>query len=412
MGPPKENLTRRFRLIVIGDIHYPEHKDDADADVKDKTFPAELVSRVAKPRVTHVARELQKYSGDGTVILGDLTSRGNLKGYTDCVDYLAKLLHWDDKVKVPDEALHVVPGNHDIDRQLVAAGTQYEPLQQTLRNIGRDILPVSAPRKVRGANWPVAIWSLDSCVGCGTQRGLPEDIADALRKLPDPFDRQYEGLDTPAFDESHVDALVDGINVEPATVLPVVIFHHNLLPQHMPRIAPYTEVINGGYLRRRLLDLDRPVIVLHGHLHSTVLEYVARAGAGGVYCLGATKFVDGFDVLDIHFSGVGPLGFTVHRFRIGDDGQQNWTSEEVSFARRLHAVTGVGELARALYSVIADAYTTLTEIRNRYIDASKESPQKKTIATALEELRWAGLVEIADHQYGSETWRIRRIERV
>ena len=412
MGPQKDSLTRRFRLIVVGDVHYPEHKDEVDADVKDQTFPAHLVSRVAKPRVTRVARELQKYRGDGTVVLGDLTSRGNLQGYVECVDYLAKLLRWNDKVEVPDEALHVVPGNHDIDRALVAAGTQYEPLQNTLKNIGRDILPVNAPRRVHSNNSPVAIWSLDSCVGCGTQRGLPQDIADALRKLPDPFDRQYEGLDTPAFDEGHIDTLIDGINGEPSTILPVVVFHHNLLPQHMPRIAPYTEVINGGYLRRRLLDLDRPIVVLHGHLHSTVLEYVARAGTGGLYCLGATKFVDGFDIVDIHFSSVGPLGFTVHRFRIGDDAQQSWTSEEISFARRLHGATGVGELAQALYRFIPDTYITLIDLRSKYVTATTEGPQKKTVAIATEELRWAGLVEVADHQYGWENWRIRRVDRV
>jgi hypothetical protein len=80
MGPDKESLTQRLRVVVIGDVHYPEHINDVDADVKDATFPPELVQRIARPRVTRIARELTKYVADATVVLGDLTSRGDAQG--------------------------------------------------------------------------------------------------------------------------------------------------------------------------------------------------------------------------------------------------------------------------------------------------------------------------------------------
>jgi hypothetical protein len=195
-------------------------------------------------------------------------------------------------------------------------------------------------------------------------------------------------------------------------VLPVVVFHHNLLPQHLPRIAPYTELINGGYLRGRLLDLDRPVILLHGHLHSTVLEYVARCGDAGIYCLGSTKFVEGFDVLDLHFSSVGPLGFTIYRFRIGDDGQQKWSSEEISFARRAHTLNVFSSLARAIFALVSSAFSTVADLRSKYVDASGEHPKKKTVAAAVEELRWGGLVTVDEYAHGWPYWQIRRAERV
>ncbi|TIN49589.1 MAG: hypothetical protein E5Y30_44775, partial [Mesorhizobium sp.] len=40
----------------------------------------------------------------------------------------------------------------------------------------------------------------------------------------------------------------------------IMIGHHNLLPQKTPRITPYAEMLNSGFVRTQLLQGNKPIV--------------------------------------------------------------------------------------------------------------------------------------------------------
>ena len=71
---------------------------------------------------------------------------------------------------------------------------------------------------------------------------------------------------------------MQGVHDAPSNVLSVIVAHHNLLPQRLPRLAPYTELVNGGALRASLGELGKPVLYLHGHIHEDPIEILRSPG--------------------------------------------------------------------------------------------------------------------------------------
>ena len=45
-----------------------------------------------------------------------------------------------------------------------------------------------------------------------------------------------------------------------------------MLPQEIPRIPP--DIISSGFLRRSFLEMNKPVIYLHGHTHQPSIEII------------------------------------------------------------------------------------------------------------------------------------------
>ncbi len=57
------------------------------------------------------------------------------------------------------------------------------------------------------------------------------------------------------------------------------------------RIAPYTEVVNGGNVRRRLTNCGKPVVYLHGHIHDDPGPARTLGGLGNLGCLRPDRFI-------------------------------------------------------------------------------------------------------------------------
>src|SRR5947209_4720712 len=111
-------------ILQIGDVHYPElFEDFQTADIKDGGYPRGVLNRSvpADARVV-LARSIREAARDASVaavlICGDLTTRGSLDPYQECRRWLRDACGFGDLTRWPRERVHVVPGNHDIDRRL------------------------------------------------------------------------------------------------------------------------------------------------------------------------------------------------------------------------------------------------------------------------------------------------------
>ena len=284
-----------LKFIQLGDIHLPDVKSLTNTDSKDDGFPTSLANIIGLNPLQAVMREVvhfcekERHSIAAILICGDLTSRGDLAGYQECLNYLQSNLRLATSTVWQPERIHAVPGNHDIDRtKCDPAHTdlfiKFEALSSAWANLGLPILPVKGVRRthVELKGQTAEVFSLNSCLGCGEQLALPKKIKSQLHALlqpfltsPDAFDLIGHQLDTPAFDKEHLHALLSAIADLPATSVPIVLAHHNLLPQAVPRIEIYTEVINGGMMRSRLAQCSHPVIYSHGHIHEDPVEVVS-----------------------------------------------------------------------------------------------------------------------------------------
>jgi len=132
-------------LLQIGDVHLPDHISAPLVDLKDHGFPDKVV-RLATPRpLQNVLRELAHIAStvDAILLCGDLTSRGDIEGYDRCVDQLVPLLGLSSH---PIDSVHVVPGNHDINRTLVAGPdlfSKFRPLELAWKRHSLPILSTS-----------------------------------------------------------------------------------------------------------------------------------------------------------------------------------------------------------------------------------------------------------------------------
>ncbi len=108
-----------------------------------------------------------------------------------------------------------------------------------------------------------------------------------------------------------------------ARLISIVLSHHNLLPQAIPRVALYAELLNAGVARSRLLGLHKTILYCHGHIHDDPIEVLTDPQNPGsqVILISAPTLSRGFNTITTEFGRKGfPLGciITAHRLRKRD----------------------------------------------------------------------------------------------
>jgi 3',5'-cyclic AMP phosphodiesterase CpdA len=422
-------------FVHIGDIHYPVNSAIQQVDLKDKGLSPDFIASVAPSRMKSamdsLVRVLEERNDVRALLFsGDLTSRSDLDGYDDCVEYLAanlsRMTIW------KQDQLHVVHGNHDIDRSANTAHdalARYRPTQQSWTDRSMPILHADQVRSVEIREGKAGAWvhSVNSCVGCGESRRLPErvrvQIGALLQQLgaspisPADFDLIGEQLDTPAFDVAHVSEVTKRIACDRESVH-VLLGHHPVLPQALPRIEIYTEAINGGLVRTALTELPIGVLYCHGHVHDDPIEIVRNAEVGNdVVCISAPLFIDGFNLLTFHFApdrrSAGNaslcLGCEVTRYRAGrDSALKPDTPIRIPLCRADNFDYIADDLHRAILGEL-----TNEPIRFRPLLLKTKAVHNGTQTPRFEEhlaqLHWFGLVAIAARDEEVDHWQIRRV---
>ena len=265
------------------------------------------------------------------------------------------------------------------------------------------------------------IYSLNSCLGCREKRFLPSEIQVELHDLLKnyrtgrPPEKAFkligEDLDTPAFDVATVEELCRSIDSLKLNAVPVVLAHHNLLPQVLQRTALYTEVINGGILRSRLAACKHSVIYCHGHIHDDLIELVMRPGkdADKLVCVSAPEVIDGFSVITIEFGHSGArLGCIVTAMRVQKDGS---VSEQEP--RRVPFHEG-GFAADLIHPRLREVWNSFPKDDFRagtvFEQLGKEGAKMhtETFSDILLEAEWFRMIDITDRDHDVRYWTVRR----
>jgi hypothetical protein len=415
---------RVYRVAQVGDIHYSDTENFASpVDSKDPGFPAAVRDSIGTAPLQAVFRSLSHIlETDGIdliTFMGDFTTRGDRAVLGDCASYIRGLFA-DPWPSGGSQKAKLIIGNHDIDRRRDPdTDERFEDINAVLTGAGFNEASILAPCETilkRDDDAEVRVFGINSCRGCGQLRLLGSIVekhaGPAIRKLLDEggsdadLEELYEQIDTPAIDELTLTLLGKSLSHLGETVLPVICAHHNLLPQAMPRIAPYSELINGGAVRTALLNLDRPLLYLHGHLHTSPIEVVRvpDRARSAIISISAPLFRDGFNVIEIAFNQEAvPLGCRVIAHRL-DGSQCRVASSNIvpawTAAEGLRLATA---RARELMKVLApDCVVPRGDL------FAKLGWPGQELDDALTELHWLGAVDIPNHARPSIHWRVTR----
>lgn len=426
---------RRLKILQVGDVHYPEHTKP-DADIKDKLLGAELVGSATSVELKAATRALlgavDENPGALLAFMGDLTSKGSVDDYGRCVQFLRDVFLLNDAQRWSKDQLHVVPGNHDVNRDLAKnapAGDlfhKFGPLDDAWHAANLDILATTSVRMTEVTSGPCAIraYGMNSCLGAGERRELPPAVHGALvsamkeagvadaesAAVADKLMADHaEVIDAPAYAEEHINAVYEAIRGSEAKTVAVLIAHHNILQQAQPRFDVYTDVINAGMFRARLTSLALPIIYLHGHIHDDPIEDVRQLApdAGQLICISAPEFRTGFNIVEVHFSDEGtPIGCVVERTRVRPHGGTSTEpSVRIPFVRYEMAISGVAtHLAAHLLS--NPSCSSLIGAQLGLREGGRPATEAE-VADALEEVEWLGLVEVINRERPHRNWRIR-----
>jgi hypothetical protein len=356
------------------------------------------------------------------MICGDLTSRGDIPQYEKCVEYLIQSL---DLLSKSKETIHVVPGNHDVNRSLCTDREnvntkKFEPLLKAWDPFTPDVLSTAGIRgeTLTQDSCNLRMLSMNSCMGCGEWHLLPSDLRNELGELLEKardedskkaFELEGEQIDTPMFKHDDIDELNQQLQEVPLDCLPVILAHHNLLPQELARIELYTELINSGPFRSSVASNGRPIVYCHGHIHADPIEVISDVTVPGsqLICVSAPEIKDGYNELIAHFSNDGkPLGLEVVMHRVRKAGVISEDSRhQIPFCNRGDFLSD--EMDQILVCIKKEPLK-FHALKKLYDAETGTRVQTETFAGLLQEAAWFGIVTIENQQPDRKYWQIKR----
>jgi hypothetical protein len=415
---------KRVAFVHLGDIHYPETNDPfAAIDLKDPGFPAGVAATIAAPALQSVLRQVTRLMRErpdellGMLLVGDLTTHARLPEYHACVEDLVGLLSSFPAFQ-PNSA-RCVPGNHDVDRALANKDpitSKFDSLDNVWIGAGYPIQDSTNVKPLMlGSASEIAVYPLNSCIGCGEHRLFPGDLRtelaaaiEALRAAKGDSHADAllrENLDTPSFLADQIDTVVREIEILPSTSVPVLLAHHPIFPQGTPRVSPYTEAINAGWLRKQLAAAGRTLLYCHGHIHDNPVEVLwsPTQRKPTLIAIGAPRLDCGFNYVELQYGSDGsPWGVEVVRYEVRDLGVQPLEAVRIPLIR----FGSDDELASDEIAVLKSldaSYQYAGRVAWRTTSSFEE------ISDCLLKLEWLGLCEVLNRTKDSGRWHVRAL---
>ncbi len=196
---------------------------------------------------------------------------------------------------------------------------------------------------------------------------------------------------------------------------PIVLSHHNLLPQAIPRIALYAELLNAGVARSRLLALGKSILYCHGHIHDDPIEVLTNPLNQGsqVILISAPTLSRGFNTITIEFGRRGfPLGciVTAHRLSTRDGGVEDKLVRIPLHVPHLDTTRRLGnEHVLEVIELLPENEIRFKDVQKRLQEAHNHRLQVGTLAETLLEAEWLGCVALRNQEHEAEHWHVRRI---
>lgn len=429
-GEKKYMWGNCIRLLQIGDVHYPDTSSNiSDIDIKDNSVSDSLLGAISEPPLQSVMRALgeilQNQNLHSILFMGDLTTRGDLQGFKDCLEYIGSYFEplLDDNPHLKSSVI-VVPGNHDIDRQMeddTNILAKFETLTEAIEDSIISHFPVDDISKIdfsETETGSLKVFGLNSCLGCGSKQYLPERIreviADKLKsdsknasqaELSKLLDDLYEVLDTPAFSRKTLSEIENITRNTLSNNINLFCAHHNILPQAQPRIAPYTELINSGAARQALSIGKAPAIYLHGHIHDDPIDILSAEhnNSSSLVVISAPEMADGFNLIEIYYDNEQrPLGLLVRKFRrMGRNAVSEINIVKIPFYRK----TVLSQHASKILKELPPTETLY------WRDLLDQGHTDENLATAISELWWRDEIEIINIEDQRTSWVLRKLNQ-
>jgi 3',5'-cyclic AMP phosphodiesterase CpdA len=425
--------VKSIKLVHIGDIHYPEtFNRSPNVDIKDNGFQTEFTDKLSFVPFMEVGysliRRLQNEEISGVLFSGDLTSIGDVDAYQKCVNYFDLLIKDVESTKNKIIDIYVVPGNHDLTRKNLIEETieaRFGDFRAAWESVGRDVLPVQNIKKshIVKDELSLTIISLNTCIGCGEEyKKFPDEIAAVYKKLiektdledKDALDSLCERIDTPAISVENLHEIEDEVSESEDKDLCLILGHHALLPQPRLRVAPYTEILNGGNTRIVLTTLNKPIIYCHGHIHDDPIEVVTTPDNedSNLVLISAPTYSSGFNIIEVSYTDTGyPVGVTIHPHRI-----ENWghvrkkNSIRIPIRRSENMFKFCNAKTETTYRLIDGSGMRFSDLEEKL---SEESIllQCGELENIINELEWLGVISVSNNSdpEHSRRWSIARV---
>jgi hypothetical protein len=407
-------------LLQVGDVHFPYAAKTSFSDWKDRTIRSDLVNQSSPNKLTAVVRLIQaridRGDADALILVGDLTTYGCLRHFEECIKFVVNAFLKARKFEKHPEFFRVLPGNHDLRRKTsidMPPDEKFGEFIKVVEDAGLLAFPIETIQSLNVGDVDrglASLWLANSCVGCGDLRRLPKKLKAAVEAYfqtlgdsdVDPTEYQSlfdeeETIDTPLIAEEAIESFVSGVASGHGREMLVFCAHHNLLPQYRPRVSVYGEMLNAGYVRRRLLDLKRPIIYLHGHVHCDAIETIRDPinPSAQIISIGAPLAQDGFNIVKVGFGENGtPLGVRLVQVRVADSVTETTTEVHMplwspSDAKNLLSGDAKAVLAR-LPSGQDITFQTLQDYR---LFSGRSDAVTRKLSAAIDELDWLGLAK-------------------
>jgi len=414
---------KQISLLQIGDIHFDsinKSKLISGIDHKDQHFNGNLIKKIncntiCTTILKKILREMQDSANKIIIFTGDLSNRGDQKTYETCVNFLQDRIPGSFFNPSSDSHIFIVPGNHDVDRNKVQLIDDYIPKFERINVILKELKFPEIPLDgIKFYNYQfnkcsIRFFSINSCIGCGEIRFFEKEITDQLKKSK-LNKKNYDILDTPLIQSADIEQVKEEIEKDPNT-LPVILAHHNLLPQKKPRIALYAELLNGGYVRDELLKLNRPILFIHGHIHDDPIEVIESPvyKNAKVVCISApllfpllnddqTNF--GFNKIKLIFTDTGvPLGCEIEKIRSMNTRENDYPIR-IPFVKPFESHAYLSTIDKIVLEQLRNMNSTFYFFE--LLDICKKNKKSIKSNTELNDclirLNWFGLINYSDDQ--------------
>ncbi|PPG78251.1 MULTISPECIES: metallophosphoesterase [unclassified Rathayibacter] len=406
---PEARITEQV-ILQIGDLHYPDFASATTrVDNHDNSVPGALDSSLGLPIPHAIKRAIEfQLSSNPSAILaicGDLTTRGDAQAFRDAARYLATIAQ---KAKHPQdfEYVHVVPGNHDV----AYRGSQpfvsfedvarFEELATTAEEEGLRNFTVTSRSSSYGSGYGgVDFVSINTCRGAGATREAAAEVS-GVSAATESSD-SAEILDIPLFHPHEMSVIQDRWGTLDQRLFPVMLGHHGLLPQRIPRLNPYTEMANAGQARYALASLGRTVLYLHGHIHERSTEVIAfpqgsiPTPQGRLVIVSAPELHEGFNKITVKFDPEGyPFGLRIEYFAMarGDQSLSRERTIEIPLGDSMNQSRSQRKILEYLVREgRATGFELLAERDRLSLDVTDNG-----IETFVEKLCWSGILRKTD----------------
>jgi 3',5'-cyclic AMP phosphodiesterase CpdA len=448
-------LPKCIRILQIGDIHLPEWSPTpSPVDLKDKAFSTEIVRDISNERLRQVLRRIHDIGASGGIdcvaVMGDFTSYGKSNFIGPAIEIIDSLLRGKSGERPPVVG---VPGNHDVDKPTAAKLGKKGKFNTILAEFEKrdwkrapidECLSHDIPM---GDSGNLSILLLNSSIGSWSKHILPkalqadfkdsdltkspiaasaaatEDLApvNVVAQLAEPAtrdDQLFTQLDTPYISRNSLETLNQKLaKCEHRTT--VLVAHHNLLPQRVPRILAYGELLNAGAFRDFLHQSQKNIIYLHGHIHEDPVECVfapkrdfSETETTQIVTISAPRLTDGFNEVSLFIDDDGEV-FLVRVTKYRPDRLNmigNFSDQETLHIPMLtkfgDLITGAG---RKIWQIIKDeGRLNWREVldRTRALEVSEE-----TLEYTILKLFCCRLIRVSQLGRSRKKWVVEAVER-